>query len=71
MSPNIGGGGELRGSQPMIEQLYTGAQINFGDLTPYLTYGRQVWYIGTADFRDSAGRDRGGPRERGTHRIEK
>jgi hypothetical protein len=20
-------------------QLYTGAQINFGDLTPYLTYG--------------------------------
>ncbi len=34
MSPIAGGGGELRGSQPMS----TGAQKNFGDLTQYLTY---------------------------------
>jgi hypothetical protein len=34
MSPNAEGGG-VAGCQPMR---YTGAQINFGDLTPYLTY---------------------------------
>ncbi len=33
-----GRGGELRGLS-QCEQLYTGAQINLGDLTPYLTYG--------------------------------
>jgi len=38
MSPNAGGGRELRGLSQWV-QLYTGAQINFGDLTPYLTYG--------------------------------
>ncbi len=32
------GGGELRGLSQWV-QLYTGAQINFGDLTPYLNYG--------------------------------
>ncbi len=39
MSPNagIGGGGELRGLSQWV-QLYTGAHINFGDLTLYLTY---------------------------------
>ncbi len=37
MSPNAGGGGELRDLSQWV-QLYTGAQINFGDLTPYLTY---------------------------------
>ncbi len=31
MSPNAGGRGGVAG--------YTGAQTNFGDLTPYLTYG--------------------------------
>ncbi len=31
------GGGELRGLSKSV-QLYTGAEINFGDLTPYLTY---------------------------------
>jgi len=36
-APNGGGGGELRGLSQWV-QLYTGAQINFGDLTPYLTY---------------------------------
>ncbi len=39
MSPNAEGeGGELQGLSQWV-QLYTGAQINFGDLTPYLTYG--------------------------------
>jgi len=36
--PKCGGGGELRGLSQLV-QLYTGAQINFGDLTLYLTYG--------------------------------
>jgi len=31
------GDGELRGLTQGV-QLYTGAQINFGDLTPYFTY---------------------------------
>ncbi len=34
----IRGGGDLRGLIQWV-QLYTEAQINFGDLTPYLTYG--------------------------------
>ncbi len=39
MSLNAEGEG-VAGSQAMSTvQLYTGAQINFGDLTPYLTYG--------------------------------
>jgi hypothetical protein len=38
MSPNAGGGEELRGLSQWV-QLYTEAQINFGDLTPYLIYG--------------------------------
>jgi hypothetical protein len=29
----------VTGLQPMV-QLYTGAQVNFGDLTPNLTYGK-------------------------------
>jgi hypothetical protein len=38
MSPNAWGRGErgVAGSQPMSTE---GAQINFGDLTPHLTYG--------------------------------
>ncbi len=39
MSPNAGGG-ESCGVSAMRVQLYTRAQINFGDLTPYLTYDR-------------------------------
>ncbi len=39
MSPNAGQGGELRGLSQWV-QLYMGAQINFRDLTPCLTY---VW----------------------------
>ncbi len=38
MSPNAGGGGGVAGSQPMNTAVYTGAQINFKDLTPYFTY---------------------------------
>ncbi len=39
MSPNAGGRGgvALRGLSEWV-QLYTVAQINFGDVTPYLTY---------------------------------
>ncbi len=38
MSPNAGGeAGGLRGLSQWV-QLYLGVQINFGDLTPYLTY---------------------------------
>jgi hypothetical protein len=40
MRPNAGGGGQLLGLSQWA-QLYTGAQINFGDLTPYLTYGKK------------------------------
>jgi hypothetical protein len=36
--PKCGGSGELRGLSQRV-QLYTGAQINTGDLSPYLTYG--------------------------------
>jgi len=38
MSPNAGGGGGVAGSQSMSTAVYTGAQINCGDLTPYLNY---------------------------------
>jgi hypothetical protein len=42
MSPNAGGGGgELRGLSQRV-QMYTGAQIDFADLTPYLSYD---WYL--------------------------
>jgi hypothetical protein len=40
MSPNAGGrGGGFAGSQPLSTAVHNahGAQINFGDLTPYLT----------------------------------
>jgi hypothetical protein len=37
MSPNAGGGWELRSLSQWV-QVYTGAQMNFGDLIPYLTY---------------------------------
>jgi hypothetical protein len=37
MNPNAGGGGSCGGLSRWV-QLCTGAQINFGDLTPYLTF---------------------------------
>jgi hypothetical protein len=48
--PKCWGRGGVAGSQPMRVQLYTGAQLHFGELTTYLTYdlcprmweGRQV-----------------------------
>jgi hypothetical protein len=43
MSPNARGGGSCG------LQLYTGAQINSGDLTPYLTYGSGERMV-TQDF---------------------
>jgi hypothetical protein len=47
LSPNAGAGvGGLRGLSQWVK-LYTGTQINFGDLTPYLTYSmasaQQAW----------------------------
>ncbi len=37
--PICGGrGGGVAGSQPVNKVVHTGAQINFGDLPPYLTY---------------------------------
>jgi hypothetical protein len=39
MSPNAGGGRELRVLSQSV-QLYTGAQIYFGDLAPYLNYDK-------------------------------
>jgi hypothetical protein len=41
MSPNAEGGAVELWELSQRVQLYTGAQINFGDLTPYLTYGQQ------------------------------
>ncbi len=41
-SPNCGGRGGVAWSHPMSTAVHTtwhGAQINFGDLPPYLTYG--------------------------------
>ncbi len=39
MSPNAGGRGELRGLNQWVQlYMYIGAPINFGYLTPYLTY---------------------------------
>jgi hypothetical protein len=44
MSPNAGEGREgVAGSQPKSRAVHR-SQINFGDLTPYLTYGQEVTY---------------------------
>ncbi len=40
--PKCGGRGGVAGSQPMSTVVHTGAQKNFKDLTPYLTYGYMV-----------------------------
>ncbi len=52
MSPNAGGGGELRGLRQW-EQLCTWSPKNFGDLTPYLTYARNhiTVYCAGGNFR--------------------
>jgi hypothetical protein len=62
MSPNAGGGGELWGLSQGV-QLYTGAQINFGDLTPYLTYAPNFGYWGRGTL--ACGRGGGGSQFRG------
>jgi hypothetical protein len=38
MCPNAGGGGGVAGISANEYSCAHGAQINFGDLTPYLTY---------------------------------
>jgi hypothetical protein len=49
MSPNAGGGGGVAGGVPAIENSCAhGVQINFGDLTPYLTYDL---YVSTRDAK--------------------
>jgi hypothetical protein len=47
ISPNAGDGGG--GSQPMGTAVHNahGAQINFGNLTPYLTYGFDLLLVFT------------------------
>jgi hypothetical protein len=45
MRPNAGGGGELPGLGQLV-QLYSGAQMNFGDVTPYLTYMTNWIHLG-------------------------
>ncbi len=47
MSPNAGE--RVAGSQPMrtaVHITWHGAQTNFGDLTPHLTYGYELWATG-------------------------
>jgi hypothetical protein len=52
MSPNAGGG--VAGSQPMSTvQCVHGAQINFGEVTPSLTYEYITTYL--FSLRDVAG----------------
>jgi hypothetical protein len=41
--PKYVGRGGVESSQPMSTAVHR-SQINFGDLTPYLTYGLSVWY---------------------------
>ncbi len=41
MIPNVRGGGKLRDLLRQWVQLYSTAQINFEDRTPYLTYGEK------------------------------
>jgi hypothetical protein len=41
MSPNEGGRVGVVRSQPMSTAVHTGVQINFGNLTPYLTYAKE------------------------------
>ncbi len=43
MSPNAGGGG--CGVSANEYSFAHGAQINFGDLTPYLTYGLYIFEV--------------------------
>jgi hypothetical protein len=43
----IRGGVRIYGHFTVPVRLYTGAQINFGDLTPYLTYGAEIWFQST------------------------
>jgi hypothetical protein len=42
--PKCGGRGGVAGSQPVSTAVHTVAQINFGGLTPCLTYGRILTY---------------------------
>ncbi len=45
--PKCGGKGRVAGSQPMSTAVHMEPKINFGDLTPYLTFGR-YWPLSAA-----------------------
>ncbi len=49
MSPNAGGGGGL----------YTGAQISFGDITPYLAYETYGYIVFKRNIHGSTGKQDG------------
>ncbi len=49
LSPNAGGGRACGGLSQWV-QLYTEAQINFGDIAPYLTFGINI-YLGVKGTR--------------------
>jgi hypothetical protein len=63
MSPDEGGG-EVAGSQPMSTAVHIKeAKLNFGDLIPYLTYGKTVYVVFKDLFRSLLYRGgRGGQR---------
>ncbi len=48
MSSNARGG--VAGSQPMSTAVHTVTKINFGDLTPYLTYAFRVALLSSSFF---------------------
>ncbi len=57
MSQNAGESGGVAGSQPM-STTYTGVQINFGDLSPYLTMvqlngGLSLVQVGSFNYDNS------------------
>ncbi len=53
----MGGGGRVAGSQPIstaVQKSHAlGVQINFGDLTPYLTYAWPRWPKSVCKFRSN------------------
>jgi hypothetical protein len=56
LSPNAGGGGSFGVSANEYVCTQEGAQINFGDLTPYLTYDWQTrWQVVCIPRREESG----------------
>jgi hypothetical protein len=55
MSPNTGGGGGVAGVSANEYSCAHGAQINFGDLAPYLTYDSKIRLGGVKSKSGSVG----------------